>query len=107
MPNNIVDLLQQEIKKNILLDDRDRKDWLEIIQNLPSPLQEYFLNFLRGKNQLLDSYVQKALEVDPSLLSVLKNEVRMLKKHFREFQEKETTTKEDAEKNLQDKLKNI
>ncbi len=105
--HSLVEDLKGEIKKNILLEDEDKQYWLQVAETLPSPLLEYFYNFLKEKNVLLDSYIDKAIQADPDLLPTLKAQVKNLQKHFREFQEKDATNKENAETFLQEELKNI
>jgi poly(3-hydroxyalkanoate) synthetase len=95
----------KEISRSILLSDQEKQYWLENSATLPALLIEYFYKFIKEKNKLVDSYIDRAIKANPTLLTQIKTKVS----GFRQFAD-DLTQKESgqaADENLEAELKNI
>jgi poly(3-hydroxyalkanoate) synthetase len=95
----------EEIKRSILLSDEEKKYWLENSQNLPALLVDYFYKYIREKNSLIDSYIDRAIKAKPTLLTQIKTKVSAYRKFADDLTQQEGG--QAADKNLENELSNI
>lgn len=104
---NLVNSFKQEISKCVLLEDADKMFWLEKAETLPSNLLETMVAFFKEKNDLFNSYLNRAIEADPHVVDEMKNKVLTMKKHLFKFKEEKVQKEEQPEENLEEALKQI
>ena len=98
---------KKEIERCFLLEDTDKLFWLEKAETLPANLLESMFAFFKEKNNVVDSYLNKAIEADPQVVNEMKNKVQTMKKHIFRFKEEKINKEEKPEENLEKALKQI
>lgn len=95
-----------EVQRSLLLEEADKVYWLENAEKLPVSLVEAFFDLIKAKNELIDVYIQKAIEEKPELVAEFKNKITKLKKDLLKLEEKESSN-QSAEAILEQELKNL
>lgn len=80
-----------EVQKSLLLEDEDKKYWLENAQNLLPEVLESVYNVVKNKNDLMDSYINAALADDPDheILRELKLKIKTIESGSQKIAEEE------------------
>lgn len=94
-----------QIENTLLLDEVDKNYWRENMQNLPENLLRYFSAVLADKDKLVDSYLDKALTIDPEAANMLKNKVTKMRKDILSMEENEVDNKGQLEEMMDEELK--
>ncbi len=98
---------KSEVQKSLLLEEADKQYWLENAEKLPVSLIKAFFEELKKKNNVMNSYIQAAVDADPSLISELKNQLRSIQSHILKLKEKSESSGEKIEETLESQLKQI
>jgi hypothetical protein len=94
-----------QIENTLLLEEADKNYWRENMKNLPENLLRYFSQVLAEKDKLVDSYLDKALTIDPEAANVLKNKVTKMRKDILAMEEGEVDNKGKLEEIMDEELK--
>lgn len=94
-----------QIENTLLLEEADKNYWRENMKNLPENLLRYFSQVLAEKDQLVDSYLDKALTIDPEAANVLKAKVTKMRKDILAMEEGEVDNKGQLEEMMDEELK--
>lgn len=94
-----------QIENTLLLEEADKNYWRENMKNLPENLLRYFSQVLAEKDQLVDSYLDKALTIDPEAANVLKAKVTKMRKDILAMEEGEVDNKGQLEEMMEEELK--
>lgn len=94
-----------QIENTLLLEEADKNYWRENMKNLPENLLRYFSQVLAEKDKLVDSYLDKALTIDPEAANVLKNKVTKMRKDILAMEEGEVDNKGQLEEIMDEELK--
>ena len=95
---------KSEVEKCLLLDEADKKYWLENAENISPDVLESVYNVVKNKNDLMSKYISTALANDPNheILAELKQKIKSIRSGSLKLAEKEEQP--DAEKMLAEKL---
>jgi len=93
------------VEKTLLLDEADKKYWLENSANLPDTMVKYFSAILDEKDKVVDAYLEKALTDNPALVETMKSKVQKLRKDILALEENEADNKGSLEEMMNEELK--
>lgn len=102
MPSKKENEFRKQIRRCLLLDDAEKKFWLESADTLPPNLLAEMTDFFKSKNRLMESYVSSALRADPQIIPDLKNKVSELKKHILSAKESESKKTDNTDEILKE-----
>ena len=102
MPSKTENEFRKQIRRCLLLNDAEKKFWLESAETLPPNLLAEMTDFFKSKNRLMESYVSAALKNDPKIIPNLKNRVSELKKHILTAKENESKQTDNTEEILKE-----
>lgn len=99
--------LLKEIERSILIEDEDKKYWLEQVETLPIDSIERLLGYIKPKNDKVDEYIDTALAQDKNQehLKQLKRDVAQIKKTY--FKAEEGGQKQQEEEKGEELLKQL
>ncbi|MCC7197144.1 hypothetical protein IT413_03020 [Candidatus Peregrinibacteria bacterium] len=95
----------KQIENTLLLEEVDKNYWRENMKNLPESLLRYFSSALAEKDKLVDSYLEKALTINPEAANLLKDKVTKMRKDILSLEENESDNKAQLETMLDEELK--
>lgn len=95
----------EQIENTLLLEEVDKNYWRENMKNLPENLLRYFSSVLAEKDKLVDSYLEKALTINPEAANLLKDKVTKMRKDILSLEENESDNKAQLETMLDEELK--
>jgi len=103
----LLEQFKKEVQRSLIMTAEDKVYWLEAAAGLDAEVLESIFNLVKGKNELIDGYIKKALENDAGweYLKELKTKIRDLKKNTLQVEEK--NTQPNAEELLESQLKKI
>lgn len=107
MSKQKIESLKKEVSRSILLSKKDRDYWLNHAQSIPEPILTKFLKELKQNNDLMETYLKKALDEDPTLLDKMKQKIIKIKKRALELQEKDSSNKENVENYLEEEFNKL
>ncbi len=101
--------LKKELLRCLLLNDDDKNYWLENADTLPQMVIEGVYKTLKEKNDLMETYMNVALQNDPDHKHVLELEekIKNMRRNVLKKDESAVTKNEDAEALLAEKLANL
>ena len=102
---DLISLFHAELEKSLILEDTEKAYWQTNADTLPKTLIEYFYNYLKEKNDIVDSYIKKAIQAHPEMVEEIKTKVTKIKNTIAELHRIED--KKGAEKFLEEQLKQI
>ena len=99
--------LQECLQHWILLSVEDKRKWLTLLPTLTDELLVKTILAIKEKNSITDEYINSVLKTDKNRkkLTDLKLKIKKIKTKAQKIEEK--TTKKNAEKNLQEQIKNL
>lgn len=104
---DLIKKLIEEIKKTILLEEPEKKYWLENLGKMPQSLLQKFLLALESKNIIVEEYILTALKNDPDNKYHADLKARILKIKETAFAMDEKGDVKNAEDDLLKQIQNL
>jgi hypothetical protein len=89
--------LKNEIGKCILINEKERKFWLEKADALPETLLRHLYEIIHGENLLAERYIRIAIKDDPKLLIELGKKIKNVKRKTLILEESSESSTKEAE----------
>ena len=107
MSENLTQKMADEIKKSLLMEDADKKFFLEHVETMTPSMVKGFYEQLSKKNRLVEKYIRLALAEDKGhlYLSELKAKIRQLQSSTQKLSEQGELA--DLESELLQKISQI
>ena len=82
-------ILREEIERSILIEDAEKKYWLDQLETLPLESVKRLINMIKPRNEKVDGLVELALSQDKNQehLKKLKQEFAKIKKGYLQLEE--------------------
>lgn len=94
--------VEAEIANSLLLDEGEKDYWRRYIKRLPENAVRYFFDNLKDKDEMVEDYLEKAIDEDPSAEAKLKEKVLRMRKEIMNIdggaKELKTLMKEELKK---------
>jgi hypothetical protein len=101
--SQIIGYMVKELEKSIYLPDEDKLTILEKIRNLPAPVASMLLTVFKQNNNLVDLYIDKAVQKEPAIIAKLKSNINQFRIYANNLVQSESAG--CAESNLENALK--
>jgi hypothetical protein len=76
--NRIKQMFIKEVQRNLLLTEIEKKYWLQNAARMPNSLLDFFYQYLKKQNNLIDLYIKKAISDHPELVAELKAKTKKI-----------------------------
>ncbi len=95
--DTLIKKLKIEIRQCLLLEEIEKKNWIENIEKFPAVALEQIYSLVHEKNELMEQYFRAAQQNDPDqfFLRELKLKIKKLKKNTLVIAEQEQTPNVD------------
>lgn len=103
--NKTNEKFKKEVKKCLVLEEKDKKFWLKNAEDLPNAIFKKVYMMIKKKNNEIESYIKIAALENPLLITELKQKIKKIKKGSLDIVEKEQNG--NIEKILSDELSKI
>jgi len=102
-----IESLRTELARCILLEEEEKKFWIDHASSLPSIVLENVCKIISDKNKIMDVFLMEALQNDPDhiYLSNLKAKILEIKK--KAFEIEQASSEQTAEEILKKQLENL
>lgn len=107
---NLRNQVKQEFESSLIIDELERKFWLDNLNQLPQPTLENLLKILKPKNEAVNKMIETALSQDQNQehLTKIKQEFANIKKEAFKIEEKgESSQEKTVQAKLLEELENL